>query len=153
VPRLRALPHGRTLPVVAVSASVLGFNEHEAIVAGCNAFLAKPVSEAALAETLRRMLRLEWTYREAGAPPDAPPESPVVADQWPPLTTLDALTEAARPGDINAVRARIAAALSAAEPGAAFLRELEQLARSFQIAEIRQRLARARASVAAGILP
>ncbi len=140
VPRLRALPHGRLLPIVAVSASVLGFDQNEAIAAGCNAFLPKPVQESQLLETLGRLLRLEWTARESTAPFDSLLASSATTG-LPSAAMLEALLQLARRGDVDALREQIAVALSQGEPGAAFLSELDQLAVAFRTAEIRQRLA------------
>jgi Signal transduction histidine kinase len=141
VPRLRALPQGRSLPIIAVSASVLGFDQNEALAAGCDAFLPKPVQEAHLLETLGRLLRLEWTSRETAAPFDGLLPTANSNGNVPSPAMLEALLQLARRGDVDAVREQIAVALTQGEPGAVFLQELDQLAAAFRIAEIRQRLA------------
>jgi CheY-like chemotaxis protein len=143
VPRLRALPHGRTLPIIAVSASVLGFNQGTALTAGCDDFLAKPVQEKELLAALDRALRLEWIWRETAAPFE--PAAPLAAhDALPDAATLDALLALARGGDVDALREQLAALLARGGAGAPFLREIDALAAGFKTAGIRQKLTDAR---------
>lgn len=59
---LRQILELKNLVVIAVSASVLEFDQHMSREACCNDFLPKPVLEAALLEKLQSYLNLEWIY-------------------------------------------------------------------------------------------
>ncbi|WP_438481140.1 ATP-binding protein [Oleiharenicola lentus] len=146
--RVRQLGLPRHLPIIAISASVFDFNRHEATSAGCDDFLPKPFSEAQLLEALGRLLALDWIYREASTTPETAMPAPVVApapEEFPPADELDALIALARRGDVDALRERIAHAISTGVVGQHYLRQLDTLAAAFQTAEIRQRLTEARA--------
>jgi two-component system, cell cycle response regulator DivK len=54
--RIKADAAGRSIPIVAVSAHATAQDRDEARAAGCDDFLAKPVDETALLDTLRRYL-------------------------------------------------------------------------------------------------
>lgn len=56
VREMRMRPDQATIPVLAVSASVLPADKAEAFTAGCSAFLAKPLRAAKLLETVRALL-------------------------------------------------------------------------------------------------
>jgi CheY-like chemotaxis protein len=151
LPRLRTLQHGRALPIIAVSASVLGFDQNEAIAAGCNDFLPKPVQEAQLLDSLARALRLDWIVRESAGPFDTFSTDP--SHELPSLPMLDAMIAIARRGDVDGLREQIAVALTQGEKGPAFLRDLDQLASGFKTAEIRRRLTDARTRLVATTVP
>jgi signal transduction histidine kinase/ActR/RegA family two-component response regulator len=50
------------LPILAVSASASVYSSQEALDAGCNRFLPKPLRLAALLECLGELLQIEWNY-------------------------------------------------------------------------------------------
>jgi len=52
-------PH---LPIIAISASVFGMDQQKSRVAGCNAFLPKPVDEQKLLTLIGEQLAVEWIY-------------------------------------------------------------------------------------------
>jgi signal transduction histidine kinase len=70
---LRALPAFRKTPIVAVTAAAFAEDRAQALTAGCDAHLAKPVFLDGLIETLGALLPLEWLHGarpgEANAPP------------------------------------------------------------------------------------
>lgn len=132
--RLRAQPGGDRVRLIAMSASVLSLDQTDAFAAGCDDFLPKPFREADLLEKLGRLLHLEWTYAEAGAPP--PVEPAVRLD----AAALAELLACAQRGEIVALRARLAELRAqGADP---LLATLDALARSYRMEEIRTVLAR-----------
>jgi signal transduction histidine kinase/DNA-binding NarL/FixJ family response regulator len=138
VPRLRAMSALSSLPIIAVSASVLGFHQDDAIAAGCDGFVAKPVQEAQLLDALGRVLRLEWIYRETTpAPGESATAFPETAGA-PTRAEITAMIEFARDGDLAALRDWIAQALARGTAAAAFLGQVDELAAGFKMAEIRQ---------------
>jgi signal transduction histidine kinase/DNA-binding NarL/FixJ family response regulator len=99
---LRATEHGRSLPVVALSASVLDQTREQCRDTGFCEFLPKPVDLDALLATLGRLLDIEWIFAEvpglagAAAPGLAPPL---------PEPLRARVLELARAGDIQALNA------------------------------------------------
>jgi signal transduction histidine kinase/CheY-like chemotaxis protein len=136
VRRLRAMPAGQTLKIVALSASVLSFNRQDAFAAGCDDFLGKPFREEELLTRLGAILQLDWIFAAPPEPASAKPNSGTAVS----AATLAELLALARRGDIRAFRERLAqtrAVSSAADP---LLGSLETLARTYQMERIRQLL-------------
>lgn len=50
------------LPIVAVSASVFYHDKHSCVLAGCDSFIEKPISEKILFETIIKILSSEKNY-------------------------------------------------------------------------------------------
>jgi two-component system, cell cycle response regulator DivK len=53
---IRATPTGARVPIVAVSSGVMPGDQEQALAAGCNAFVAKPIDDAYLVELVRGLL-------------------------------------------------------------------------------------------------
>lgn len=62
VKQMRRQPALQQLPIIAVSASVLGEARQRSAAAGCNAFLPKPIDVDDLLTQLAVHLQLEWCY-------------------------------------------------------------------------------------------
>jgi signal transduction histidine kinase/ActR/RegA family two-component response regulator len=60
--RIRSLPGGETLPIVALTASVFEEDRAAILQAGCDDLLRKPVEPAQLYETMRRRLGVVYEY-------------------------------------------------------------------------------------------
>jgi CheY-like chemotaxis protein len=60
--RLRSDPLWRELPVVVVSANASGADKTRCLVAGANAFIAKPVDRMALLQLIGEQLGLQWRF-------------------------------------------------------------------------------------------
>jgi signal transduction histidine kinase/CheY-like chemotaxis protein len=134
--RLRALPNGAALKLIAMSASVLSFNQDDAFAAGCDDFLPKPFRESELMQKLALHLGLTLTYDEANAPAAPAPSSE--SDQFPPVASLESLLAAARRGEITQLR-RLLAELQVTHPECRrFLERLEAPARAFQMERLRE---------------
>jgi len=63
--RIRALPEGKKVPIIAVSASVFEDQLQEVMEAGASAFLRKPLREDELYAKLVRLLPFEFEYDDA----------------------------------------------------------------------------------------
>jgi PAS domain S-box-containing protein len=61
--RLRQMPEGSKLPVIATSASATADIEASSRAAGANTFVGKPIQEAVLLQAIGALLELEWTYQ------------------------------------------------------------------------------------------
>jgi signal transduction histidine kinase/DNA-binding NarL/FixJ family response regulator len=131
--RLRETAGGGRLKLIAMSASVLSFNRDDAFAAGCDDFLSKPFREE---ELLRQLaLHLDLT------PVHAAPAAASAADNVrPPPAEIEALLAIVRRGEINILRRRLAELRQTRPDCAGFLGELETLAASFRMEQIRRRL-------------
>jgi signal transduction histidine kinase/ActR/RegA family two-component response regulator len=133
----------RTLPILAVSASASDYTREEAISAGCDDFLPKPIRATELLERLRGMLALEWTYlSEAVVLPDAARDPGGLAAPDP-GTSAD-LYDLAMKGEVKALLARVDEAARDHPAGAALYDELKRLARNYDMKAVRRRLDDAR---------
>ncbi|MBP6507491.1 MAG: response regulator [Opitutaceae bacterium] len=133
--RLRALAGGSKLKLIAMSASVLSFNQDDAFASGCDDFLSKPFREADLVQRIALHLGLTLTHA-------APVHPPIQngGGQLPLQSDLEALLQVAQRGEITALR-RLLAELKITRPECRlFLERIEALARSFQMERIREML-------------
>ncbi|MBU5637459.1 transporter substrate-binding domain-containing protein [Geomonas sp. Red69] len=69
--RIRALPEGRDVPIIAVSASVFEEQLREVMEAGADDFLRKPFREEELLEKIARLLPAQFAYDEVESRPPA----------------------------------------------------------------------------------
>jgi CheY-like chemotaxis protein len=98
----------REMIIIAISASVFDTDRQQSLLAGCNAFLPKPIHVEQLLEVLATQLRLTWRYAEDARPDPAQPDSADVGTLAPPQEELAALFELASIGDILGLQARAA---------------------------------------------
>ncbi|HLP01909.1 MAG TPA: ATP-binding protein, partial [Opitutaceae bacterium] len=142
--RLRALPHGAALRIIAISASVFPLDRAQALEAGCDEFEPKPFRAASLLAAIGRLLNLEWTTADSAAP-FAPPET--LPPDWrvPASSTLAQLEELADLGDLVAMRAALTAARATQPDTAPFLDTLAYFAAHAELAPLRAWIAAARA--------
>ncbi len=63
--RVRHLANCRTLPIIAISASVFGQHRQESLKIGCNDFISKPVELDRLLGCLEKHLPLAWVHEAA----------------------------------------------------------------------------------------
>lgn len=73
--RIRALPRGREVRILLMSASVLTFDPQAGLAAGADGFLAKPFRTPELLAQIGTLLGLRW-HEETGPVPAAPPRAP-----------------------------------------------------------------------------
>ena len=98
--RLRQLPGGDSLPVVAVSASVSDADQRRFLAVGVNAFVAKPIDETVLLREIGEKLGLTWTVK-AAVTTATRAEEPLVV---PPAHEMQRLRLLARAGNMRALR-------------------------------------------------
>jgi CheY-like chemotaxis protein len=128
IQRLRGDPRLSTIPIVVLSASATDDDRLAALQSGANAFLAKPVEQSALLQTLGVQLGLHWTYHATKA---------ATADAQPALvppgrTELRVLHELAQDGDMRSI-CQTADQIAATQPDcAAWAGELRRLAVNYQ---------------------
>ncbi|MBE9155853.1 AAA family ATPase [Nodosilinea sp. LEGE 06152] len=140
--RLRQSPELQAITVIAVSASVLELDQRLSQAAQCDAFLPKPVQEAALLQTLQTHLKLDWVYAPGtnspvasqGAASDSAAVSlialPIAA--IPPASDLDALLDLAQRGDLKGLVAYTQQLETLNSQWTPFAAQLRQLAMSYK---------------------
>jgi CheY-like chemotaxis protein len=133
---LRQQAELRDVVIVATSASVFDRDRQQSLLAGCNAFLPKPIRLAQLCEILAAQLGFIWRFGEA-QPPAVVRDDIDDADDPDALTPpapkeLAALFDLASIGDLLGLQAR-AAQLEQGDPALRpFARRLQQLAGRFE---------------------
>ncbi len=133
--QLRQMPETRDMPIIAVSASVFGADIEQALVAGCNDFLAKPVEEQKVFAILEKYLHLEWMYREVTEEHVAAPEAIAIKEQelvLPSHAVLEQLHQLALDGDMDEVQEWAAQLEQQAPRYRPFARKVHTLATEFQ---------------------
>jgi signal transduction histidine kinase/CheY-like chemotaxis protein len=125
-------PGLQDVPIIAMSASVFGQDREQALRAGCDAFLTKPISVEQLLELLERSLALEWRY-VAPAQGEEAEEVEQSASLVPPSEAeMAQLFELAMLGDVLELQAR-ATTLAQDDPRlGAFARRLAHFAARFE---------------------
>jgi CheY-like chemotaxis protein len=127
----------KEMPTIAFSASVLEGNQHQAIEAGANAFLAKPLQAEPFLQILQSHLQLDWIYQETdGAStrlerlesnPIALPSLPVIEE----LMTLMNL------GDIQTLIEKLEQIQQSDPTFIPFAEPILKLARSFELKQLK----------------
>jgi PAS domain S-box-containing protein len=144
--RLRHLPELKDTVILALSASVYDTTRQESILAGCNDFLTKPIETNQLLESLRVHLGLEWVYEDSSSGKkrktqtsktgsDLPAaDSAIVSPASESVLTLLRLSSM---GDIEAILEEISQLENSDQKLVPFAHHLRQLAKGFQLKQIR----------------
>jgi CheY-like chemotaxis protein len=135
---LRASEATHDLPIVAVSASASRYSGQEALDAGCNRFLPKPVRLAGLLECLGSLLQIEWLYSNAAPRTPAAVMSPGTFELEQELA--GELYHLAMLGDVTGLVERATATLRERPDAEPFCRELLALANQYDTGAIRRML-------------
>ncbi len=139
---IRRIPELQNTVIIATSASVFEADKEQSMLAGCNAFIAKPVEVKKLFGLLETHLKLEWIYeKDAGesmkdeTPPSSllPPPSSFIA---PPAEEINALLDLATLGDMRGLRQRAARLEQMDKQFAPFASRLQELAKNFEDKQI-----------------
>jgi signal transduction histidine kinase/FixJ family two-component response regulator len=138
---MRALRDGETtrnLPIIAVSASASQYTGEEAVAAGCDRFLPKPLHFEALLDCLGALLQLQWLYSSAG--PDTRAAAADLGAFRLKQELADELYHLAMLGDVTGLMDRANATLRDIPDAAPFCRELLTLANQYDTGAIRRML-------------
>ncbi|HAO19431.1 MAG: hypothetical protein BWK80_30955 [Desulfobacteraceae bacterium IS3] len=129
------LPHLRTV-IFAVSAGTLDEHVRKSREAGCDDFIAKPITIEKIIEKLTQYLAIDWIYAQAiSSEKNITRESadPIEA----PAAELENLMNSARIGDIDTIRQIAEKLIRHDKQFIPFAVKLNQLAKDFQIGKIR----------------
>jgi PAS domain S-box-containing protein len=118
--------------IIAVSASVLEKDEEMSRIAGCDAFLPKPVKLNRLLDLLEKHLKLHWIYSEEEEERETV-SAPMVT---PPREELELLYSLARSGRILDLRKETDRLADTDKNYLPFIHRLNEMARNFEIDRI-----------------
>jgi signal transduction histidine kinase/CheY-like chemotaxis protein len=134
VQEIRQIPELKEIPIIAISASVLEGDRHQCEIAGCQAFLSKPVKEQDLLAKIKQCLDLEWVCEEiphlpANLSSESASEQKLVL---PPAEEMEILYELAKLGSMRKIRERATYLEELDERYHPFANKLKDLAQGFQ---------------------
>jgi predicted ATPase/signal transduction histidine kinase/CheY-like chemotaxis protein/tRNA A-37 threonylcarbamoyl transferase component Bud32 len=144
--RIRRSPDLKNVVVIGTSASVFDFDQHKSKEVGCNDFLPKPIRVEELLDKLNLHLKLEWVYEEGKnenptkhAAEHSHDSSLVPQHSFvvPPPEEIAALFDLVMRGDINSIVERTVKLEKIDVQFAPFAREIQELAKGFQVKKIR----------------
>lgn len=106
---MRNIPELATVPIIAVSASVLRVDQEHSRRVGCNDFMTKPLEVKKVFETLQKYMDLEWVYNShiGENKREAPTTDEVLVEVIlvpPPQLDLEILYELARFGSMERIK-------------------------------------------------
>ena len=134
----RQLRHtGYTMPIVVLSANAYPADRLNAINAGCNDFLAKPIQVSELLAKLKLHLALDWLYQEQRQDVDSERQS---SYQQPSLDTIQELTGFVRIGDLLGLNRRLTELIQCRPEYTQFAQGIMKLAGEFRLVEIKKLL-------------
>ncbi|ATB40887.1 periplasmic sensor hybrid histidine kinase [Cystobacter fuscus] len=129
--RIRQLPHGREVPILAVSASATQEDQDRSLAAGANAFIAKPIDHGVLLKEMSACVGLRWTYEP---PREQPASREDNAQQLtpPPQEQLAVLHQLALAGSMRDILHWATQLTDLGEQYGPFATKVIQLARGYQ---------------------
>lgn len=136
VQQIRRLPELQHVIIIGTSASVFEKDQQRMIVAGCDAFIAKPINIRHLLDVLANQLHLEWIYDEKDTVSSAEQRVANAPIFPPPPEELETLYDLALGGDMDDIL-EYAARLEQYDPSLMpFARKLREFAQNFQDEEM-----------------
>jgi signal transduction histidine kinase/DNA-binding response OmpR family regulator len=128
----------RNVVAIASSASVFESNQQEAIDAGANLFLPKPVQAEVLLQILQEQLNLTWVYEQATIPDTASTTEPLqTQDVIPPASEIvQRLHDLLMDGDTQEILSMVAELAESNPSMAPFSEQVTQLAARFQLKQL-----------------
>ncbi len=133
---IRANPAWHDMPVIALSAGVFSQQKQQALAAGCNTFLEKPVKTDELLHLLQKYLHVEWEYAELEETSEVirSASNAALLHEYLPI-----LEQYARQGDIQAILDTINA-LPAGEADTEFFAQIKASAEDMDLHTLRRLL-------------
>jgi signal transduction histidine kinase/ligand-binding sensor domain-containing protein/CheY-like chemotaxis protein len=139
---IRSIPALRNTIIFATSASVFEKDRQSSVIAGCDAFLPKPIHVPQLFELIAEHLQVTWVYQAPTSLDVSAPDLVPAELVMPPEMMLDELRALLQRGNLYAIRQRAVAISQEDVRYQPFASQLEQLARDFEEEKIRAFLAR-----------
>ena len=134
---LRQMPDFKNTPIIANSASVFEADQEKSLIAGCNAFLSKPIEEDKLSALLVEHLKLEWIYQEIGLKISEESQNakstPMIS---PPTAELETLHKLAMMGNMRRIKEQALQLEALDQKYLPFASKLQELAKGFKRKQI-----------------
>ncbi len=135
--QLRQLPELKGIIIIAISASAFEHEKQQALLAGCDAFLPKPVQLEKLLALLSTHLNLEWLCDNQPEGYEARPPTKQMASstsEWiPPVEELTILYELAMLGKMSQLRRHADYLIRLDQRYQSFAHKLQDLAKDFEV--------------------
>jgi CheY-like chemotaxis protein len=141
IQEIRRIPELQHVIIVAVTASVFDIEHDQNKLAGCDAFLPKPIKTGQFFTLLEKLMKVEWMYAAPG-PEDTEETSLAAAESVefpliaPPMKELEALFELAMMGNLSGIQEHAATLEQLNVKFQPFARKLSQLAADYQDEEL-----------------
>ncbi len=134
---IRNMPNLKDIVIIASSASAFDKDKEISLVAGCDAFLVKPINLQKLLDLIQTYLKLQWVYSEPSVRPAHSPPTATTGDMVPPpAEELQTLYELARLGKMRNIREQAAHLAELSPQYIPFADRLQALAKRFEKKEI-----------------
>ncbi len=137
VQKLRENPETKNALIIAASASVFDMDQEKSRIAGCDAFLPKPVERDRLLGFIQTHLNVKWLYNEEEAKEK---QASVEAKEGelipPPAEELEQLYELAKFGNMRKIREMVLDLESRDEKYIPFAHKFQELAKAFDDEQI-----------------
>ncbi|MEK8016797.1 MAG: ATP-binding protein, partial [Candidatus Parabeggiatoa sp.] len=138
VQEIRQIPELVDVFIIAISASVFDMDQEKSRIAGCDAFLPKPVEASKLFSLLESNLKLDWFYSESVG--DSVAETPATEGSGPlvppPEAELEKLYELAMMGKMRRIREQAIHLENLDDKYIPFAHKLQSLAKDFEDQQI-----------------
>lgn len=133
--KIRQMPQINNVVIIGASASVFEEDKYQVELAGCDAFLAKPLSMSKVLDLLESHLEMEWLYEEttrAHAVSSTDGDEATKALIIPPSEQLTELYELAKLGNMRKIRKQAQKFEQLDEQYQPFANKLRELATGFE---------------------
>ncbi|MBE9040112.1 response regulator [Oscillatoriales cyanobacterium LEGE 11467] len=134
----------KDIPVLVSSASVLEVDRHKSLDIGGDDFLPKPIQVEELLTKLQKILALEWIHEEQEKAEDQKFEFPGSSFEneiiFPSIEEIEKLLDLAKQGLVHQISLELERIQKMDDKFAVFTRKMQQLAKSFQVKTIREKL-------------
>jgi signal transduction histidine kinase/ActR/RegA family two-component response regulator len=136
--RIRQIPELAEVIIIAVSASAFEAQKQQSLLAGCNAFISKPIHTETLLECLREQLKFTWLYEPltSSLPPTGTSLPTATACAGPSAPQAARLFELACLGDISGILEYTDQLETTDAQLAPFAQRIQKLARRIKLDEI-----------------
>ena len=136
--QVRSLSGGlKSVPIIVSSASVFAADQHKSFSVGANEFISKPISAESLFAAISKQLKLTWTYDQAENEVSEEKGDDSAKLLLPPEKELRSLYELSRRGMMKAVIEEATEIQEDHPDCATFTQKIIQLAKAFQIKQLR----------------
>ncbi|MGF1491850.1 MAG: ATP-binding protein [Microcoleaceae cyanobacterium] len=136
VQEIRQIPEIQATPIIAISANLMGAEQHQSQVAGCDSFLPKPVAEKKLLQMMGQYLKLEWKYEAMSDVQEIAAGASEAKLIIPPLEELEILYELSMLGSMRRIQEQATHLETLDQRYIPFATKLKTLAQEFKDGEI-----------------